>query len=49
MVAEVSKIPNYRRLVAVNHGSQSKYADGSTSGGRQRSVVEVVVVIGADM
>ena len=43
VVAEVSKIPNYRRLVAVNHGSQSKSADGSTSGWRQRSVVVVAV------
>ena len=44
-VAEVSKIANYRRLVAVNHGSQSKSIDGSKSGWRQRSVVLVVVVI----
>ena len=28
-VAEVSKIANYRSLVAVNHGSQSKSTDGS--------------------
>ena len=40
-VAEVSKIANYRRLVAVNHGSQSKATDGSKSGWRQRSVVEL--------
>ena len=44
-VAEVSKIANYRRLVAVNHGSQSKSTDGSKSGWRQRSVGVVVVVI----
>ena len=36
-VAEVSKIASYRRLVAVNHGSQSKSTDGSKSGWRQRS------------
>ena len=42
--AEFSKIANYRRLVAVNHGSQSKSTDGSKSGWRQRSVVVVVVV-----
>ena len=28
-VAEVSKIANYTRLVAVNHASQSKSTDGS--------------------
>ena len=44
-VAEVSKIAKYRRLVAVNHASQSKSTDGSKSGWRQRSVVVVVVVI----
>ena len=44
-VAEVSKIANYRRLVAVNHGSQSKSTDGSKSGWRQRSVVVVVIVV----
>ena len=44
-VAEVSKIGNYRRLVAVNHGSQSK-SDGSKSGWRQCSVVVVVIVVG---
>ena len=44
-VAEVSKRANYRRLVAVNHGSQSKSTDGSQSGWRQRSVVAVVVVL----
>ena len=38
-VAEVSKIANYRRLVAVNHGSQSEPTDGPTSGWRPRSVV----------
>ena len=43
-VAEVSKIANYRRLVAVNHGSQSKSTDASKSGWRQRSVIVVVVV-----
>ena len=47
-VAEVSKIANYRRLVAVNHASQSKPTDGSKSGWRQRSVVavEVEIVVG---
>ena len=44
-MAEVSKIANYRRLVAVNHGSQSKSTDGSKSGWRQRSVVVVVIVV----
>ena len=44
-VAEVSKIANYRRLVAVNHGSQCEPTDGPTSGWRQRSVVEVSVVL----
>ena len=44
-VAEVSKIANYRRLVAVQHGSQSKSTDGSKSGWRQRSVVVVVIVV----
>ena len=44
-VAEVSKITNYRRLVAVNHASQSKSTDGSKSGWRQRSVLVVVLVI----
>ena len=42
-MAEVSKIANYRRLVAVNHGSQSKSTDGSRSGWRQRSGIVVVV------
>ena len=44
-VAEASKIANYRKLVAVNRGSQSKSTDGSKSGWRQRSVVVVVGVI----
>ena len=44
-VAEVSKIAKYRRLVAVNHGSQSNSTDGSRSGWRQRSVVVVLVVL----
>ena len=44
-VAEVSKIANYRKLVAVNHGSQSKSTDGSKSGWRLRSVVVVVIVV----
>ena len=44
-VAEVSKIANYRRLVAVNHGPQSKSTDGSKSGRKQRSVVVVVIVV----
>ena len=44
-MAEVSKIANYRRLVAVKHGSQSKSTDGSKSGWRQRSVVVAVVVV----
>ena len=39
------KIASYRRLVAVNHGSQTKSTDGSKSGWRQRSVVVVVVVV----
>ena len=43
--AEVSKIANSGRLVAVNHGSQSKSTDGSKSGWRQRSVVGVVSLI----
>ena len=43
--ADVSKIANDRRLVAVNHGSQSRSTDGSKSGWRQRSVGVVVVVI----
>ena len=43
-VPEVSKIANYRELVAVNRGSQSKSTDGSKSCWRQRSVVVVVVV-----
>ena len=47
--AEVSKIANYRRLVAVNHGSQSEPTDGPTSGWRQRSVAEVAVVLVAEM
>ena len=37
-MAEVSNIAKYRRLVAVNHGSQSKATDGSKSGWRQRRV-----------
>ena len=44
-VGEVSKIANYRKLVAMNHGSQSRSTDGSKSGWRQRSVVVVVVLI----
>ena len=44
-VAEVSKIENDRKLVAVNHASQSKSIDGSKSGWRQRSVVVVVAVL----
>ena len=44
-VAEVSKIASCRRLVAVNHGSQSKATDGSKRGWRQRSVVVAVVVL----
>ena len=43
-VAEDSKIANYRRLVAVTHGSRSEPTQGPTSGWRQRGVVEVVVV-----
>ena len=46
---EVSKIANYRRLVAVNHGLQKDPTDGPTSGRRQRSVVEVAVVLVAEM
>ena len=50
-VAEVSKIANYRRLVAVKHGSHSKSTAGSKSGWRQRSVVIVVVasVVGVEV
>ena len=44
-MAEVSKIENDRKLVAVNHASQSKSIDGSKSGWRQRSVVVVVAVL----
>ena len=44
-VAKVSKIANYRSLVAVNHGAQSKSTNGSKSGWRQRSVVVVVIVV----
>ena len=44
-VAEVSKIETYRRLVAVNDGSQSERTDGSTSGWRQHSGGVVVVAI----
>ena len=44
-MAEVSKRANYKRLVAVTHGPQSKSTDESQSGWRQRSVVVVVVVI----
>ena len=38
----------YRRLVAVTNGSQSERTDGPTNGWRQRSVVEVVVVIAVE-
>ena len=48
-MAEVSKIANYRRLAAVNDGTQSEPTDGSKSGWRQRSVIEVVVVIVGEM
>ena len=48
-VAEVSKIANYRRLFAVNPGSQSEPTDRPTSGWRQRGVVEVAVVLVAEM
>ena len=48
-VAEVSKIGNLWRLVAVNDGSQGEPTDGPTSGWRQHSVVEVVVVIAVEM
>ena len=41
----MSKIANYRRLVAVKDGSQSKSTDGAKSGWRQRSVVVVVIVV----
>ena len=44
-VAEVAKIANYRRLVAVNHGPQSKSTNGTKSAWRQRSVGVVVVAI----
>ena len=44
-VVEISKIANYRRLVPVNYGSESKSIDGSTSGWRQRRVVVVAIVV----
>ena len=44
VVAEVSNIAKYRRLVALNHASESKSTDGPKSGWRQRSVVVVVGV-----
>ena len=49
VVAEVSNIAKYRRLVALNHASESKSTDGPKSGWRQRSVVvgvswDVIVV-----
>ena len=43
-MAEVSKVASYRRLVPVNHESQSDPTDGPTSGWRQRSGVVVVLV-----
>ena len=43
--AEVSKMANYRRLVGVNHRSQSELTDVPTSGCRLRSVIEVVVAL----
>ena len=43
-MAEVSKIANYRRLVAVNHGSQSDPTAGPITGWRLGGVVEIVVV-----
>ena len=48
-MAEVSKIANYRRLVAVTHESQSEPTDEPTSVWRQGSVVEVVVAIAVEM
>ena len=48
-VAEVSKIANYRRLVAVTDGSPSEPTDGLSSGWWRRSVIEVVVVIAVEM
>ena len=48
-MAEVSKMANYKGAVAVNHGSQSEATDGPTSGWRQRRVVEVTVVLVAEM
>ena len=36
-------------MVAVNDGWQSEPTDGPTSGWRQRSVVEVAVVLVAEM
>ena len=44
-MAEVPKMAKYRRLVAVDHGLQSKSTDGSKSGWRQNSVVVVVIVV----
>ena len=48
-MAEVSKISNYRSMVAVDHGFQNEPTDGPTSGWRQRRVVEVAVVLVAEM
>ena len=48
-MAEVSKIAKYRRLAAVNEGTQSEPTAGSKSGWRQRSLVEVVVVFVTEM
>ena len=47
--AEVSKVGLQGRFIAVNDGCQSEPTDGPTSGCWQRSVVEVVAVLVADM
>ena len=39
----------YRRFFAVNDEFQSQPSDGPTSGWRQRSVVDVVVVLVAEL
>ena len=44
VVAEVSNIVKYRRLVALNPASESKSTDGPKSGWRQRNVIALVGV-----
>ena len=48
-VAEVSKIAYYRSLVAVTDESQREPTDEPTSGWKQRTVVEVVVLIAVEI